>query len=731
MFQGKSLYMYHKFRTLLRSFGRKVQDKLEQEEKCLFYWVPVCYGLGIAYYFSLKTEPSLNQSLIPLGIGLLLSLYTHFKQYHWRRKFALGFLFMALGFVSIKGRTDLLSTPMLVGEIGFQPLTGTLTSIERLPNRTRVVVDDVQFLRKLRSDLPLPKKVRISLRGRLQPSDDLIPGDRIQVKASLSPPGKPVAPGAYDFRRRAYFEGIGAVGYGITPLTRLEKAGQSPGQALGQSQSALNTVKHKITQWRTELTTYLQKHIPNQSGAVVAALITGDRSGIKDETRQAFADAGLAHILAISGLHLSIVAGLIFFFIRGALSLIPAISLRQNTKKLAAGIALLFTFCYLILSGATIPAERAFIMTSLILIAVMVDRIALTLRNVALAALIVLIIAPHVLTGPSFQLSFAAVIGLVAAYEKMHPVLSRWNAQAGESRFASLKKTSLYLLTLIFSSLIATLATAPFTIFTFNRFSLVAIFTNLLAIPYVSFIIMPSIVFALLTAPLTIFFMGPFLEKVLQALISLAFQSQQLPGAVILVPQVSTLVQMMTIMGLLWLALWTTKWRRLGLIPLTMGGILFMLERAPDVYIAPEKNLIGYYSDQEKKAWVNTLQSGRFARKAWLQLVAAPQALKLTDKNNCDHYKATEPEGCYTITKGNRQLHFTQSHVVRWRKKIYTLTVDETSIDNIDIENKESKKPPLLLNEDFKKNGAYFLWINEGGITTQSVKDISGKRPWS
>ena len=138
--------------------------------------------------------------------------------------------------------------------------------------------------------------------------------------------------------------------------------------------------------------------------------------------------------------------------------------MRHNTKKIAAAIALVFTFFYLILSGATIPAERAFIMTSLILIAVMTDRIALTLRNVALAALIVLVIAPESLVGPSFQLSFAAVIGLVAAYEKMHPTLTKWQARAGESRFPAFRKLSLYLSGLIFSSLIATLATAPFTV---------------------------------------------------------------------------------------------------------------------------------------------------------------------------------------------------------------------------------------------------------------------------
>ncbi len=705
-----TISMYHKIKT-----GReKILQHLAQEEKNLFYGVPVCYGLGIALYFSLKVEPSLKVGLTTLAFTVLFYLITRFKGLHWQRYIALGLTLVALGFSAVTLKTNLLKTPILVGELGFQKLEGIVTSLERIPSYTRVVLEDVQFSRTLRQDLPIPTKIRISLRGRLQPDFDLMPGSRVQVKASLRPPSRPVAPGSYDFRRRAYFQGIGAVGYGITPLTILEKT--SP-----EDRGFYDRLRHKIMQEREQLTHYIRTNVPGQSGAVIAALVTGDRSGIKDETRQAFADAGIAHILAISGLHLSIVAGLIFFMIRGFLSLIPPLALRHNTKKIAAAIALVFTFGYLILSGATIPAERAFIMTSLILIAVMTDRIALTLRNVALAALIVLIIAPESLVGPSFQLSFAAVIGLVAAYEKMHPLLTRWQARAGESRFPTLKKLSLYLSGLIFSSLIATLATAPFTIFTFNRFSLVAILTNLIAIPLMSFAIMPLIVFALLTAPLTIAFTAPLLDHVLSALIALAFNAQQLPGAIILVPQVSTALQMLCISGLLWLALMQSSWRKWGLVPVTLSLAMIPLQSQPDLYIPQEQNLIGYYDVTQRKAWVNTLQSGRFSRKAWLQLVGTSDVTKLSDKKKCTSYESTQ-EGCYLVQKGNKQFHIKQDHEMKWRKKIYSL--------NITLE-ENNQKTPLLSARDFKYKGGHFIWINDNSIHIQSVQDISGKRPWS
>ncbi len=702
--------MYHK----LKQLAAPLKAHLNREEKTLFYWVPVCYGLGIALYFSLKAEPSLKIGLMTLGITFISYLYMRFKGALWQRYIALGFTLIALGFTAVKLRTDLLNTPIIVGELGFQKLEGTVKSLERLPSYTRVILEDVTFSRKLRQDLPIPTKIRLSLRGRLQPASDIVPGERVQVKASLAPPSRPVAPGSYDFRRRAYFEGIGAVGYGITALTLIKNT--------PQSQTFSNKIRHKIMQLRESLTYYIRIHVPGQSGAVIAALVTGDRSGIKDETRQAFADAGIAHILAISGLHLSIVAGLIFFVIRGLLSLIPPLALRHNTKKIAAAIALVFTFGYLILSGATIPAERAFIMTSLILIAVMTDRIALTLRNVALAALIVLIIAPESLVGPSFQLSFAAVIGLVAAYEKVHPLLTKWQARVGESRFPSLKKLSLYLSGLIFSSLIATLATAPFTIFTFNRFSLVAILTNLIAIPLVSFAIMPLIVFALLTAPLTIALTNPLLDSTLSLLINIAFRAQQLPGAVILVPQVNTTLQVMCVGGLLWLAFMQSSWRKWGLIPVVTSLIMSPLQRQPDMYIPQEQNLIGYYNTEQKQAWVNTLQSGRFSRKAWLQLVGQSDATKLSDKKKCDNYEQLK-EGCYHIKKGNITLQITQTNELKWRKKYYQLEVA--------IETK-GKRQPLLTHKDFKYKGGHFIWLNNDGTTRiQSVQDISGIRPWS
>jgi competence protein ComEC len=700
--------MYHKnTESAPASWREKASSLLEQETESLIAWLSVLYGLGIAIYFALSTEPPLWVCII-LVLTLILYGITLKTKSLWARRIAIGLVFLSLGFTGVKVRTDVLATPQLQSPIGIQAFEGRVNAIERMVNSTRITIDHVQFEKKLNPDKPIPHKIRITLKGRLQPSDTLMPGDLVRGKAFLNPPMRPVLPGGYDFRRKAYFEGIGAVGYGIKALTALAPL---------QDKGFFRTLSETVAALRTRLTAYMRAQIPGESGAIVAALVTGDRAGITDTTRQAYADAGIAHILAISGLHLSIVAGLIFFVIRNSLALIPGLALRQPVKKWAAAIALLFTFVYLVVCGASIPAERAFVMTSLVLIAVMLDRTALTMRNVALAALVVLFIIPEALVSVSFQLSFAAVIALVASYERMHSILTRWRATCKDSR---VKKYALYLFGLMFSSFIATLATSPFTIFTFNRFSLVAILTNLLAIPYVSLVLMPLIVFFLFTAPFLGTLIAPLVGQAIDFLSAVAFYFQKLPGAIILVPHASLWVQMLCVSGLLWLALWTTSLRLWGLVPLALSGFLFYMQKAPDLFIAEGQQIL-ILRDSQGKPWVNSLQAGRFARKAWLQQSALEHIEKITADTKPDNFQVLG-EGHYRLTKGATTLDFHHSCIKGRFEKVCTLTVEVPG-----------EGYPLLAPTDFKTKGGHSLWLDptHKSCTWQSVAQCSGKRPWS
>jgi competence protein ComEC len=644
-----------KFASKLSHLYTQLARVLEQEQETFFYWLPVFFGMGIGCYFLLSFEPSVTLAVTLVALTAILLGGMLRRQSFWLYKLATLAFVMAAGFAVITLRANVLATPMLKDEIGYQAFEGVIEKVERMPRYSRITLGQIKFYFPLSLGEVPPIRVRVTARGTLQPAPSFVPGMKVKAAAVLKAPGGPVVPGGYNFRRYAFFAQIGAVGFLVKPLT-------------AHQQQPHLTVTGWIAQKRAQLTQYLRHSIPGENGALVAALITGDRSGITDTTRQAYADAGLAHILAISGLHLSLVAGFIFLMIRGTLSFIPPVVLKYNTKKIAAACALLFTFVYLILSGLSIPAQRAFIMTSVVLLAVMTDRIALTMRNVALAALVVLVIMPEALISISFQLSFAAVIALVAVYEKIHPRLLKVHMR--ERKVVT--RLGLYIGGLILTSLIATLATAPLTVFTFNRFSLVAVWANLIAVPVVSFLLMPLIVMMLLTAPLTMDFFAPLMNLLLGCISQIASYAQGLPGAVILVPQVPLAAQLFTVLGLLWLALWRTKIRFAGIGGLVIAGVIFIMTDRPTFYIPPHYGFIGVF-DAQGQAWITNRQKERFARKAWMQAMGVPELKQITEKNkpafdaallsdlfkqylNNQHDDKLEQGGYYVYLKGSKVI---------------------------------------------------------------------------
>ena len=236
--------------------------------------------------------------------------------------------------------------------------------------------------------------------------------------------------------------------------------------------------------------------LDGDTGAVAAALIMGQRGSISEETLTAMRDAGLAHLLAISGLHMGLVAGLLFFTVRGSLALVAPLTLQRPIKKWAALAALVGVFGYLLLAGAPVPTQRAFVMTGLVLVGVMLDRTAISLRLVAWAAAVVLLLRPESIVGASFQMSFAAVLALVAFYEVAGAKMRVWFGGAG-----TLRRLALYVAGVGFTTLIAGLATLPFAIHQFNRVAVFGMAANLVAVPLTGLWIMPWAVLALVLMP--------------------------------------------------------------------------------------------------------------------------------------------------------------------------------------------------------------------------------------
>ncbi|MGI9501211.1 MAG: ComEC/Rec2 family competence protein, partial [Geminicoccaceae bacterium] len=350
---------------------------IDQERERWILWMPVGFGLGIAIYFALPTEPSF------WTVPLLLPLLALGAAFVWRQARAVGRLgpatllsamivLMLLGLGSAQWRTYRIDAPTLERRGAYQ-VEGEVLLVEARVKGDRLVLGELAI-----EDVPAdatPAKIRFSRRKAEPP---LVPGDRIAVRAMLMPPSPPSEPYGFDFARRAFFQQLGAVGYSLGAPDIVDHA---TGWTLARSLATL----------RQRLAEHIGEAIPGAAGAVATALLTGLRGAIPDYVWQDMQAAGMAHLLAISGLHLGLVAGTVFFSARIVMALIPPLALRWPTKKVAAGIALATAFIYLLLTGATVPTQRACIMTALMLLAVMVDRNPFSMRLVAFAALVVLV----------------------------------------------------------------------------------------------------------------------------------------------------------------------------------------------------------------------------------------------------------------------------------------------------------------------------------------------------
>ncbi|MEO1137051.1 MAG: ComEC/Rec2 family competence protein, partial [Pseudomonadota bacterium] len=352
-------------------------------------WTPVAIGIGAGIYFGLKAEPDWRLAVVAMIVSMVLAV----RLTRMRKLFSALTLF-AVGFVAADWRTHTVEAPQLSRELGIVETIGRIISVEEGATQRRYVLA-VEAIDGLDGG-DLPARVRITWRG---DEFDAKPGDRVTVRAGLSPPPPPVAPGAFDFARQLYFKQIGGVGFAVT----------APEVDQTAEKSTIQVAAASIESLRLSLAQRIVDAAPGEGGAILAAIVTGKRGAISDRAEAALRDAGLAHLLAISGLHMGLATGLVFFTVRYGLAAIEPIALRFPIKKWAAAAALASGLFYLILSGGGWSARRAFIMAAIIFAAVLVDRRALSLRNVAVAAVIILLTTPEALFSPGFQMSFAAV----------------------------------------------------------------------------------------------------------------------------------------------------------------------------------------------------------------------------------------------------------------------------------------------------------------------------------
>ena len=404
------------------------------------------------------------------------------------------------------------------------------------------------------------------------------PGDYVRLTATLSPPAKPALPGGFDYARSAWFERVGAVGYSYSkPAVEPRPAASTPA---GIWMRAIESVRQTIA-------ARIHAALPGETGAIAAALIMGERGGITTATNDAYRSSGLFHILSISGLHMVIMAGAVFFSVRLMLAAIPPVALRYPIKKWAAAAGIAGTFGYLAISGGAFATVRSALMILFIFGAVLLDRPALALRNIAVSAFVILAIYPESLFDAGFQMSFAAVTGLIAAYEEIRRRATRKNEPHPFLRVL------MFFGGIVSSTLIASASVAPFAAYHFHQSQQYAVLANLVAIPICNIVVMPSALAALVLMPagLERFALWP-MGLGIDAMTYCAAVVAKLPGPVGHIPAMPLAAFMLMVAGGLWVALWQSRARILGVAFALAGLTMAPFMPRPDVCIASNGELV-------------------------------------------------------------------------------------------------------------------------------------------
>jgi competence protein ComEC len=463
---------------------------------------------------------------------------------------------IAAGFTAAQWRTDQLKAPPFAMSADPVGVEGWVVEASMGASRPRLKI----LVRGIEGVRQPPRYVEISTTeaGAIQP------GRAVRCFAMLRAPDGPMAPGAYDASFNAYFERVGATGFSL---------GACRPEQFGAPKDRWDALTLHIAAVRRAVTETIADAAPGQGGAVAAALITGDLSLIAPETTQAFRDSGLGHMLSVSGLHMGLVSGMVYACLHVLLALIPALALRFPIRKWAAAGALLVTGAYLILSGASVPAQRSFVLIAVALGAVLVDRPAITMRGLAVAALIVTLLSPEAVVTPGFQMSFAASAALVAAFEDHARRRSILPVASPGLLIGGLQKSWDWLFGAMLASGVAGLASDPFALMHFQRITLYALPTNLVATPVTSLLIAPAAIIGALLAP---FGWAEPAWKVmadsLDFLISAARVFADRPEAVSYLPRPSDLAFGVFVFAIAWGCLWrgALRW---AAVPLFAAGI--------------------------------------------------------------------------------------------------------------------------------------------------------------
>lgn len=576
-------------------------DQLEANHDRFPIWLPVFMGAGVLAYFSLRFEPPpwLGAAVLaPAALGFLAGRHRPLC-----RLLLPPLIAASLGFCSGQFATARVPPVETTLPSHATVLVGTIRAVEALPGGRRVTLAGVRLDP---TAPPLTRRLRIRLHAK-----DMTPlraGDTIRVRAVVRPPPPPAYPGAWDVQRDEFFSDIGGGGYALGAAQRLKRARPTGPMGL-------------VQRLREAIQAHVLAAIPGPAGSIAVTLLTGTSRGIPEADHAAFRDSGLAHLLAVAGLHIGIVMGFAMGVTRLLLAASEHASLFWPAKQLAAVAALLAGAGYMVLTGMHVPIVRSFCMAALFTLALLSGRRPVSLRGLAVAGIALLLIEPQELPNVSMQMSFSAVLALVSGYEALRPWLRRLHG-TGWRRLGG------WLLALALTSALAGTASLPFGAYHFGHIQIYYVVANMAAVPVTALLVMPLGLLALPLMPVGLdwLLLRPMGWGV-QAILAVAHATASWPGATVAVPHSPTWGLAVLSLGLAWLGIWRTRLRLYGLAAIALGVLSPAFCTPPDLLVSADARLIGVRTPSG--VFLQQAGGAEFTRASWLQYWAVPKALPM------------------------------------------------------------------------------------------------------
>lgn len=702
---AKRVTTFGSFGMPLSAARNWLKSRLDEESTQWVLWIPAALGLGAALFLMWPAAPPLWFGTAVMAPLILLTVKV--RQHEFARAVGVILILITAGFMAAQARDFFTAHPVLPRAQGPVWLQATITDVDHKEKTVRLTLSDLQLEEMPRYPFVVPDTIRISVRGEVP---EYYAGDRVRALAKLMPLTAPTVPGGYDFSVLQYYNGLGATGFSFGKPQVIAQNQKSDWQ--NRMENARQFVRERIF-----------AALPGQfaEAAIGTAIFTGEQNEIPKTEANQLRDSGLYHIISISGLHISYVAVLIFFLVRRSMALAPPLALYLPTKKIAAAVALLGIVAYTYFCGAPSPAQRSCLMAGIALLAMLIDRSAISLRTIALAAVVIILLEPEQVYSVSFQLSFAAVTGLISAFEFFHPRIQAFFMD--RPWFIRIWRAPVEL---FFTSIVATLATMPFVFYNFQNTQLLGVVANMIAVPLTGIWVMP---FGCLA-----FFLMPFglddyafwaMGQGLHVILWIAREVAALPGAVWHLPALPPLAMVFFTLGFLWLCLWQRPWRLIGLVIILCGFLTFPLVRQPDLLVAPGGKVIALRRDDGSYIFQGSKRENYY-RDSWAQWFGIDENALDIDKDQpelgCDDDKCLITRGGKKIALIRTENGFEQSCAAGAN---ILMTVKQLKGFR-----GECPTARTIRYWDGMDNGTYAFYFRNGDWVYENANDRRGNRVW-